>query len=127
MTIISSIFNPILNSCSLIPEIHIFFHQFKTTNYLNISINHSLLTFSRYEASDNFLGDIDCQKRAICEIYQNPLEMGELNIRAKHSLDMLESASLMSLPDEFMNLVDEFLVREFLQNTMVRKLIFISF
>ena len=54
---------------------------------------------------------MDCQKKAVCEIYRNSAQLGEISQRAQHSLDMLESFSLMALPDDFINLVDEFMVR----------------
>ena len=66
---------------------------------------------SRYEASNDLLTDMDCQKKAICEVYQNALELGEVSERARHSLDYLDYLNVFSLPDEFMNIVDEFTVR----------------
>ena len=62
----------------------------------------------RYDASDDLLSDIDCQRQAICEVYKNSAELGEISKRAKHSLDSLESLSQVSLPDSFMNVIDEF-------------------
>lgn len=84
--------------------------------------------FISYEDSNDILGDVDCQKRAICEIYRNSAELGEISTRAQHSLNFLESFSLMSLPDEFMNIVDEFMVI-FLNNrceNLIRSLLFLS-
>ena len=67
----------------------------------------------RYEASNELFGDVDCQKKAICEIYQNPQKLGLFGERARHGLDMMESFSYMSLPDEFFNILDEFMVSLF--------------
>ena len=66
--------------------------------------------FSRYETSSDLLNDLDCQKKAICEVYQNALELGEISKRARHSLDFLDSASVLSVPDEFLDIIDEFTV-----------------
>ena len=66
--------------------------------------------FSRYETSSDLLNDLDCQKKAICEVYQNALELGEISQRARHSLDFLDSASVLSVPDEFLDIIDEFTV-----------------
>ena len=59
------------------------------------------------------MSDVDCTKKAICEIYQNSQELGPLGKRAMHGLDMMESLSYMSLPDEFFNILDEFMVSTF--------------
>ena len=64
----------------------------------------------RYETSSEVMSDVDCTKKAICEIYQNSQELGQLGERAMHGLDMMESLSYMSLPDEFFNILDEFMV-----------------
>ena len=69
--------------------------------------------FYRYETSSEVMGDVDCTKKAICEIYQNSQELGPLGKRAMHGLDMMESLSYMSLPDEFFNILDEFMVSTF--------------
>ena len=53
---------------------------------------------------------MDCQKKAICEVYQNAQQLGAVSQRARHSLDNLETLSVLSLPDEFMNIIDEFVV-----------------
>ena len=53
---------------------------------------------------------MDCQKKAICEVYQNAQQLGAVSQRARHSLDYLETLSVLSLPDEFMNIIDEFVV-----------------
>ena len=73
--------------------------------------NHKSFIFcSRYETSTDLLHDLDCQKKAVCEVYQNALELGEISKRARHSLDFLDSASVLSIPDEFLNIIDEFTV-----------------
>jgi len=66
------------------------------------------LAYDMYETSSDLLNDLDCQKKAICEVYQNALELGEISTRARHSLDFLDSASVLSVPDEFLNIIDEF-------------------
>ena len=82
------------------------------TTTANRSTNHKKFRFfySRYETSSDLLNDLDCQKKAICEVYQNALELGEISTRARHSLDFLDSASVLSVPDEFLNIIDEFTV-----------------
>ena len=73
--------------------------------------NHkSFILCTRYETSTDLLHDLDCQKKAVCEVYQNALELGEISKRARHSLDFLDSASVLSIPDEFLNIIDEFTV-----------------
>merc|ERR1712203_276516 len=67
------------------------------------------LAYEMYETSSEVLSDVDCTKKAICEIYQNSQELGQLGERAMHGLDMMESLSYMSLPDEFFNILDEFM------------------
>jgi len=67
------------------------------------------LAYEMYETSSEVLSDVDCTKKAICEIYQNSQELGQLGQRAMHGLDMMESLSYMSLPDEFFNILDEFM------------------
>ena len=59
--------------------------------------------------------DIDCTKRAVCEVYQNSIELGELGKRAVHGFDMMESYMdyLKLLPSEFVVTLDEILVRRF--------------
>ena len=59
----------------------------------------------RYETSSEVLDDIDCTKRAVCEVYQNSNELGEFGQRAVHGFDMMESWSewLKLLPGEFLN------------------------
>ena len=65
-----------------------------------------------YEAGSDLLTDLDCQKRAICEVYRYPQELGEVSKRAKHSLNLIdEAAKYLSLTDELLNLVDEYAVR----------------
>ena len=53
---------------------------------------------------------MDCQKNAICQVYQNALELGEIGSRAQRSLDILDTLSVLAMPDELMNIVDEFTV-----------------
>ena len=72
-------------------------------------LNNYLLIF-RYEASNDLLGDMECQKRAICEVYRNSYELGAVSERARHSLDYLDTVSLFNLPDEFLTILDEFMV-----------------
>lgn len=67
------------------------------------------LAYQIYESGTELLGDMDCQKKAVCEVYQNAVELGEVSKRAKHSLDYLDSVQYFSMPDEVMNIVDEFL------------------
>lgn len=55
---------------------------------------------------------MDCQKKAICEVYQNQRQLGAISQRARHSLDYLETLSYFSLPDEFINVIDEFMVKQ---------------
>merc|ERR1712047_76635 len=66
------------------------------------------LAYDMYETSSDLLNDLDCQKKAICEVYQNALELGEISKRARHSLDFLDSASVLSVPEEFLDIIDEF-------------------
>ena len=40
----------------------------------------------RYETSSEVMSDVDCTKKAICEIYQNSQELGQLGERAMHVL-----------------------------------------
>ena len=53
---------------------------------------------------------MECQKRAICEVYRNSYELGAVSERARHSLDYLDTVSLFNLPDEFLTILDEFMV-----------------
>merc|ERR1711956_29599 len=73
------------------------------------SFSDAILLVIRYETSSEVMSDVDCTKKAICEIYQNSQELGTLGKRAMHGLDMMESLSYMSLPDEFFNILDEFM------------------
>jgi hypothetical protein len=50
--------------------------------------------------------------KVICEIYRDETnELGEIGKRAKHSLDFVDTVQYLNLPDEFMNLADEYVVR----------------
>ena len=56
---------------------------------------------------------MECQKKAICEIYQDESnELGEFGRRAKHSLDFVDSVQYLNVPDEVLNLADEYAVRK---------------
>ena len=82
-----------------------------------------LLFFHRYETSSEVLEDIDCTKRAVCEVYQNSIELGELGKRAVHGFDMIESYMdyLKLLPSEFVVTLDEILVRRFFYSILQNK------
>ena len=66
----------------------------------------------RYSAGKNLLNDMECQMKVICEIYQDGSnELGEIGKRARHSLDFVDAVQYLNLPDEFLNLADEYAVR----------------
>ena len=49
--------------------------------------------------------------KVICEIYRDDTnELGEVGRRAKHSLDFVDAVQYLNLPDEFLNLADEYMV-----------------
>ena len=49
--------------------------------------------------------------KVICEIYRDDTnELGEVGTRAKHSLDFVDAVQYLNLPDEFLNLADEYMV-----------------
>lgn len=56
------------------------------------------------------LRDFDCQKKAICEVYQDQLILGDLSVRARHGLDVLDYANYIRVPDFVMDVIDEFQV-----------------
>ena len=71
------------------------------------------LSKRRYSAGKNLLNDMECQRKAICEIYQDESnEFGEFGRRAKHSLDFVDSVQYLNVPDEVLNLADEYAVRK---------------
>ena len=80
---------------------------------ITVFFNYKNIIFFSYETSNGLFNDMDCQKKAICEVYQNAQQLGAVSQRARHSLDNLETLSLLSLPDEFMNIIDEFVVSLF--------------
>ena len=97
----------------MILQFHIqFFLVQKLAFSLRSSIENqkTIYFFFRYEASNDLLGDMECQKRAICEVYKNSYELGAVSERARHSLDYLDTVSLFNLPDEFLTILDEFMV-----------------
>ena len=70
----------------------------------------------RYEAGSSLFTDINCQRRAVCEVYRYQEQLGELSRRARHSLDYLNTLQYFSLPDEINEISDELLVNLFLTN-----------
>ena len=51
--------------------------------------------------------------KVICEIYRDDTnELGEVGMRAKHSLDFVDAVQYLNLPDEFLNLADEYMVSD---------------
>ena len=71
-----------------------------------------LLHKNRYSAGKTVINDLECQMKVICEIYRDETnELGEIGKRAKHSLDFVDTVQYLNLPDEFMNLADEYVVR----------------
>ena len=51
--------------------------------------------------------------KVICEIYRDDTnELGEVGRRAKHSLDFVDAVQYLNLPDEFLNLADEYMVSD---------------
>lgn len=72
---------------------------------------HFFLSFScSYETGSSAVTDIECQKKMICEIYQDANELGEVSARGRHSLDFMDTAQFFSLPDVLANTIDEFQV-----------------
>jgi len=64
-----------------------------------------------YSAGTTVLNDIECQMKVICEIYRDDTnELGEVGRRAKHSLDFVDAVQYLNLPDEFLNLADEYMM-----------------
>ena len=55
--------------------------------------------------------DLECQKKMICEIYQDQAALGELSTRGRHSLDYMDTVEYFSLPEVIANTIDEFQVR----------------
>lgn len=53
--------------------------------------------------------DLDCQKRLICEIHQNTTKFGTAAARMVDLFSYLQYAEVLSLPDEFKALVEEYL------------------
>ena len=66
--------------------------------------------FSSYETGNSLLTDINCQRRAVCEVYKFQDQLGELSKRARHSLDYLDTLPYLSLPDEINEISDELVV-----------------
>ncbi len=67
---------------------------------------------TRYDTGSEMLGDADCQRKAVCEVYQQRRRLGEAGRRARHSLDFLgDAAGYLALPDAVANTLDEFQVR----------------
>ena len=52
--------------------------------------------FYRYETSSEVMSDVDCTKKAICEIYQNSQELGQLGERAMHGLGGFQLLDLIT-------------------------------
>lgn len=65
------------------------------------------LAYETYETGTAVLFDIDCQRRAVCEIYRYQQQLGELSKRARHSLDYIGTVPYLSLPDEINQVADE--------------------
>jgi len=53
--------------------------------------------------------DLDCQKRLICEVHQNTTKFGAAAARMVDLFSYLQYAEVLSLPDEFKALVEEYL------------------
>lgn len=68
------------------------------------------MNLSRYETGNSLLTDINCQRRAVCEVYRYQDQLGELSKRARHSLDYLDTLPYLSLPDEINEISDELVV-----------------
>ena len=58
------------------------------------------------------LSDLDCQRKMICEVYQDQRLLGELGVRARHSFDFLGSVHTLKLPYYIENTLEEFEVRK---------------
>jgi len=53
--------------------------------------------------------DLDCQKRLICEIHQNTSKFGAAAAKMVDLFSYLQYAEVLSLPEEFKSLVEEYL------------------
>jgi hypothetical protein len=68
----------------------------------------------RYETGYDLLSDQSCQKKLVCELYQDTPSLGEFGRRGRSNLELalrgpgLDYASLM--PDQITNALDEFKV-----------------
>ena len=81
-----------------------------------------LILKNRYSAGKNVINDLECQTKVICEIYRDETnELGELGKRAKHSLDFVDAVQYLNLPDEFVNLADEYMVRNLFSLFKIQK------
>lgn len=65
------------------------------------------LAYETYETGSSLFTDINCQRRAVCEIYKYQQQLGELSRRARHSLDYLNTIAYLNMPDEINELTDE--------------------
>ena len=54
--------------------------------------------------------DMECQKKVICEVYQDQGTLGELSARGRHSLDYMDTVEYFNLPAALANTIDEFQV-----------------
>ena len=53
--------------------------------------------------------------KVICEIYKDESnELGEIGKRARHSLDFIDAVQYLKLPEEFLELADEYSVSNLL-------------
>jgi len=53
--------------------------------------------------------DLDCQKRLICEVHQNTSKFGAAASRMVDLFSYLQYAEVLSLPEQFKSLVEEYL------------------
>ncbi len=67
-------------------------------------------SFYSYDTGSEILSDLECQKHAVCEVYQDGSVLGEFGARARHSLDFVDQMATLKLPDFIGNTLDEFQV-----------------
>ncbi len=80
------------------------------TNFLSCLIFLTNICFHRYETGSSLFTDVNCQRRAVCEVYKYQGQLGELSKRARHSLDFLDTLPYLNLPDEINEIGDELVV-----------------
>lgn len=63
-----------------------------------------------WNVADSTFNDLECQKRAVCEVWQDKdnNKLGFFNGRVKRSLRALEVAEDLDLPDDLLSVIDDF-------------------